>query len=108
MPMTDAVLDGLDAVDWANIKHAYGPASDVPGKLRALLTTNDEKRKAVFSNFVNGIFHQETIYEATGYVIPFLIRMIVAPEIGNKRALLHLLDEMAESCRNGRPDIERN
>ncbi|MEU4276520.1 hypothetical protein [Streptomyces tanashiensis] len=28
-------LAGLDAVDWASHRHAYGPAVDVPGLLRA-------------------------------------------------------------------------
>ena len=31
------MLDGLDAVDWSALAHAYGPAADVPGLLRALL-----------------------------------------------------------------------
>lgn len=32
-----ALLDGLDEVDWGSLHHAYGPATDVPGLLRALV-----------------------------------------------------------------------
>jgi len=26
------MLDGLDEIDWSKLKHAYGPATDVPGQ----------------------------------------------------------------------------
>ncbi|MEU4275940.1 hypothetical protein AB0F57_13630 [Streptomyces tanashiensis] len=30
------LLAGLDDVDWAGLTHAYGPAEDVPARIRAV------------------------------------------------------------------------
>ena len=32
------MLDGLEDVEWGGMSHAYGPADDVPGMIRALLS----------------------------------------------------------------------
>ena len=34
--MAEFSLDGLDQVNWPRLKHAYGPATDVPAMLREL------------------------------------------------------------------------
>ena len=36
------MLEGLNAVAWHEIDHAYGPALDTPGHLRALLSNDPE------------------------------------------------------------------
>ena len=68
-------MEGLDDVPWHELNHAYGSAEDVPGLLRQLKTWPPDKRgegSPLYALFGN-IWHQGTIYQATGYAVPFLI-----------------------------------
>lgn len=69
------MFEGLDQVDWASLKHAYGPANDVPEMLRQLASTDPGKRDAALHAAYGNIFHQGTRYEATPKAIPFLIEI---------------------------------
>ncbi|WP_203711728.1 hypothetical protein [Asanoa siamensis] len=69
------MMDGLSAVDWAALTHAYGSAADVPGMLRDLAGGD---RKAL-DDLYGTIWHQGTVYEATAYAVPFLVEMLAAP-----------------------------
>jgi hypothetical protein len=85
-----ALLDGLDAIDWTQLSHAYGPATDVPDLLRALvdpetapesLRSNAKRAKHtiaehVRSTLLNNVFHQGTVWSATPHVIPFLVEIL--------------------------------
>ena len=57
------MLEGLDLVPWAKLKHAYGEA---PGILRALAAGDAEGLDALFGN----IWHQGTVYPATSHAVP--------------------------------------
>jgi len=73
------VLDGLDDVDWASLTHAYGPATDVPGQLRAL--AGPESAAALEALYGN-IYHQGTTYPASAAAVPFLFELAPArPEV---------------------------
>lgn len=69
-----AILDGLDAIDWESIEHAYGSATDVPPLLRALADGRDLK-KTTYELWGN-VFHQGTRYEASRHVVPFLYEIL--------------------------------
>jgi hypothetical protein len=71
-----SVLQGLDAIQWSELSHAYGSAADVPALLRASLSENPDHRAIAFEILHSSICHQGTIYQATSLVIPFLIRML--------------------------------
>ncbi|HEV7933469.1 MAG TPA: hypothetical protein VGP70_14320 [Actinomadura sp.] len=61
------VLAGLDEIHWAELEHAYGPAEDVPGLLRALRSeSSDERERAVYELYGN-IFHQGSRYQASAH-----------------------------------------
>ena len=57
------MLDGLDAIDWTRLVHAYGSAGDIPGLLRDLLAEGADTRErarwclhgalALYLDFVN-------------------------------------------------------
>ncbi|MEU3643193.1 hypothetical protein AB0E59_07410 [Lentzea sp. NPDC034063] len=83
------MLDGLDDVDWAKLKHAYGPADDVPGQLRDLVSPDESVRTAALDELFGNIFHQGTIYEATPHAVPFLLEAL--PECPEQETLLLLL-----------------
>jgi hypothetical protein len=36
------MLEGLDAIHWAELLHAYGPATDVPDLIRSLLSDDPQ------------------------------------------------------------------
>jgi hypothetical protein len=71
------VLDDLDAIDWASVHGAYGPAGEVPDLVRALAGPDGEtaaKARVLLEGWVN---HQGTTYSASPLVVPFLAELIV-------------------------------
>jgi hypothetical protein len=38
------MLEGLDKIDWKNLGHAYGEATDVPDLIQAFASKNKKKR----------------------------------------------------------------
>ena len=61
----------LGVVDWPSLSHAYGPASDTPCHLRALLA-EDAARVAAYAELNGSIWHQNTVYDATVAAVPIL------------------------------------
>jgi hypothetical protein len=82
------VLQGLDAVPWADLEHAYGSAADVPDLLRKLLDPDPKVRSDTLWTLYGNVFHQGTRYPATAHVIPFLIEMCASPDVPNRGDLL--------------------
>ncbi len=82
------MLQGLDAVPWADLEHAYGSAADVPGLLRKLLDPDPKVRSDVLRTLYGNVFHQGTRYPAASHVIPFLIEMCASPDVPNRGDLL--------------------
>src|SRR5262245_34803952 len=82
------VLQGLDAVPWADLGHAYGSAADVPGLLRKLLDPDPKVRSETLWTLYGNVFHQGTRYRATAHVIPFLIEMCASPQVPDRGDLL--------------------
>jgi hypothetical protein len=87
-------LEGIDRVDWSKIKHCYGPATDVPRHLRALATGDDAARKDAWRALCSSLFHQGSVYEASSYVIPFLIRLAEHPSVPEREQTLGLAGEI--------------
>jgi hypothetical protein len=85
-----SALEGLSAVDWSAVQHAYGPADDVPVLLRALSSDNPEHREFAEFQLCQTIWHQGTVYEATAKVVPFLYALLGA-EGADRSAVLGLL-----------------
>ena len=93
------MLEGLNKINWSQLHHAYGEASDVPILIRQLLS-NDKivVDKAIYELFGN-IHHQRTVYEASAYAVPFLQELLNTPEItrDTKMSIACLLAGMADS-----------
>jgi hypothetical protein len=111
-----ALLDGLDAVDWSRYRHAYGPATDVPGLLRALAhdeAASEELRahaasrgKHVFDTVTwilwGNVYHQGSVWGVTAKVVPFLVELLDADLSAPRREfLLMYLHALARGC----PDV---
>ena len=84
-------LAGLDDVEWAALQHAFGPASDVPGLLRALQSGDREALHELYGN----IWHQGTTYEATAHAVPF-IAALAKSDASLRPELMHLLALIAD------------
>lgn len=70
------MLDGLEDIPWAKLRHAFGSASDVPSLLRSLESPDAQTRDNALTELCNNIWHQGTVYEATPHALPFLIRLL--------------------------------
>ena len=90
--MAEFPLDGLDRVNWARLKHAYGPATDVPAMLRELAGDGDASQ--AFDQLFTSLNHQGSVYSATSAAIPFLIQIL---EDGRRSELVHFLGSVAEA-----------
>jgi hypothetical protein len=96
-PAALLALDGLDAVDWASLSHAYGPAADVPIDLRRLASADPEARREALWQLQGTIYHQGTLYDATPAAIGFLVRIATHPAYPDRCEVLAFLREIAQS-----------
>ena len=89
------MLEGLDDIDWANLEHAYGEASDVPKLIRSLASKDEEERRNALWELYGNIFHQGTRYQATVYTIPFIFELIRDPNVPDKASLIKFTVDLA-------------
>ncbi|TFG17438.1 MAG: HEAT repeat domain-containing protein [Promethearchaeota archaeon] len=89
------MFEGLDDVDWDNLEHAYGKASDVPILLKDLISKDPETRENALWELYGNIYHQGTRYEATVYAIPFIFQVIRAPTTPQKADLIRFTVDLA-------------
>lgn len=82
-------------MNWASVKHAYGPATDVPSNIRNLASQDKEVREKAMYNLCGNIFHQGTRYEATPYAIPFLLELLSVDSVQEKEEIILLLVNLA-------------
>ncbi|MFD5827781.1 hypothetical protein [Lentzea sp. NPDC060358] len=94
-------LEGLDDVPWHALDHAYGPALDTPGHLRALLSGDPE----VVAQAVRDL--DRTVHEEGGFVcpaatavLPFLVEVLPGLAAGPRAAVLDLLGRIADDGEN--------
>jgi len=89
------MLEGLDGIDWQDLSHAYGSATDVPHLIRSLASTHKETREQALYELYGTIWHQGTVYKATAYAVPFLIELLKDEAIEDKDQILGLLSRIA-------------
>ncbi|MBT2232705.1 HEAT repeat domain-containing protein [Nonomuraea sp. NEAU-A123] len=89
------MLASLDMIDWADLTHAYGRATDVPDQIRALRSADPNIRDKALHSLYGSIFHQGTRFEASAYAVPFLLELVADPETPDRVAVLGLLTQLA-------------
>ncbi len=57
----EGVLDGLTDIPWGDLSHAYGPAEDVPGLLRAIASGDAKAADDAVHELFGNIWHQGTV-----------------------------------------------
>jgi hypothetical protein len=85
------VLTGIDEVDWASLRHAYGSAEDVPGLLRGLASTDPAEREVALDGMYGAVHHQGDVYDATIACVPFLFALAGSEEVPDRGGLVELL-----------------
>lgn len=67
----------LDSPKWSELRHAYGPASDVPDLLRQLeaLPESEGKKEPWFSIW-SALAHQGDVYSASFAAVPHVVRVL--------------------------------
>ena len=93
------LLNGLDKIDWPNIRHSHGRATEFPTWIRQLLSDESEVRENAQENLFEYSNHQGSIYEVTPYLVPFLIELVAAEDTPDKAELLYHLASVGKSCR---------
>ncbi|MEU4823024.1 hypothetical protein AB0H37_14210 [Actinomadura sp. NPDC023710] len=104
-------LEGLEAVNWAELHHAYGSAEDVPGRLTALLSADAEERHQAHAQLRGNVYHQGTRWQASRHVVPFLTELADDPATPDRPAVVDLLRAVAlgdrdDTCLPFEPDRE--
>lgn len=89
--------DGIDAIAWGSLNHAYGPATDVPGHLRALYRPDDAVDAA--DALLTRVYHQGGgVFSSAVAALPFVVRAAADPDV---RARLDLLELVACLAHDG-------
>lgn len=94
------LLSGLDAVDWATLNQAYGPAVAVPDLLRGLGSSDATRRSEALEELWGTIWHQGTVYDCTPVVVPFLAEIVQAADVDcrTRAEVALLLAEIASAA----------
>ncbi|KJK56424.1 hypothetical protein [Saccharothrix sp. ST-888] len=90
--------EGLDAVDWAALKHNYGSAEDVPVLLQRCAGPDPEDAGHAAFELLNHLFHQGGwICSAVPATLPFLVRLAARPDVlvPSRRVVLELVSRLA-------------
>ncbi len=101
----------LRQTDWSTLEDAYGPASEAPRQLMALLGDDGAARRAAVKYLNGAILHQRTIWSATAPAARVVAMMLTDPRtttpvggVGDptslplRLVLISFLDGLARSC----------
>lgn len=90
------MLEGLDQIDWgAYGKHIYGPAADIPQKIRDLLADDEITRLTAEDHLVGVQETLGTITTATPMFVPFMIELLRYDKTPSKEEILACLLALA-------------
>ncbi|GAA2115983.1 hypothetical protein [Actinomadura alba] len=85
------LLAGLDNVEWARLRHAYGSAANVPVLIRDLRAGKPDACHELWAC----ICHQGTRYEASVPAVPFILRLAATSDTPDRPAVVELLETLA-------------
>jgi hypothetical protein len=89
------MFETIDTVPWGSMRHAYGAASDVPGMFRKIVASGPDEVEGAVDELMNAVNHQYSIYEATPYVVPFLIEILSSGQEHAKELIIQVIDILA-------------
>jgi hypothetical protein len=93
------VFTGIDEVDWASLRQAYGSAEDVPGLLRGLASADPVARANALDGMYGAVHHQGIVYDSTLACVPFLLALVACEEVADRGGLVELLVSIGQGHR---------
>jgi len=73
----DIEMISLDSPYWSELKHAYGPASDIPALLKQLQSMpSSEADKEPWFSLWSALAHQGDVYSASFAAVPHVIHFL--------------------------------
>ncbi|MEV6836238.1 HEAT repeat domain-containing protein [Streptomyces sp. NPDC051133] len=97
------MFTGIDEVDWASMRHAYGSAQDVPGRLRALASADPAERATALDGMYGAVHHQGRVYDATLACVPFLLSLAAREQVPDRAGIVELLISIGAQGADGDP-----
>lgn len=85
------MFTGMDEVDWASLRHAYGSAEDVPGLLRGLASTDPVERETALDQMYGAVHHQGDVYDSTLACVPFLLALVASAQVADRAGIVELV-----------------
>jgi HEAT repeat protein len=86
-------LDGLDDIPWAQLRHAYGKASDIPGRLRALASNWNMREQ--LDGIEGALFSLDGgICSATTPTLPYLVELVSTPKVRIRADIVEMLGRL--------------
>ena len=86
-------LDGLDDIPWARLRHAYGKASDIPDRLRALASNWNMREQ--LDGIEGALFALEGgIFSATTPTLPYLVELVSTPKVRIRADIVEMLGRL--------------
>ncbi len=92
------MLEDLDRIDWAHLRHSHGMATEFPTWIRQLRSDDAATRQEAQETLFEYSNHQGSIYEVTPYLVPFLIELAAAKDTPDRAALLYHLGNIGRCC----------
>ncbi len=89
------MLEGLDSIRWNELEGADN--NIVPELLKAIASSESDVSSDALSRLSNNVNHQDTLYETSPYVVPFLVELLNSPSIHHKERILRLIGYLAAS-----------
>src|SRR5262245_10440033 len=101
------MLEGLDAIPWAQLTHAFGSAANVAAMLLKLASSDAAEQQQGFDECYVAIWHQGTVYEATVYAMPFLMELAMNRAMSRRAELVGLISALADGGEATRAVVDR-
>ena len=90
-----AKRETIDDIDWGSVHDAFGPATKVPGTLRALASNDPDARSTALRSLFGSIFHQGTRYRSSRHAVPFLIDLATDVSRDDRVQIIGLVGSLA-------------
>jgi hypothetical protein len=99
------MLKGMSRVPWHELKHAYGSARDVPGRLSRVAWGDARTGEEALSDL--GLWLGElAVFDATVAAVPFLWDLAATETVTSRPAVIELLQAILEHSASQR-EIQR-
>jgi hypothetical protein len=89
------IFQDIHNIPWSELKHAYGNADDVPELLMDLVHEDEDARQSALYQLFGNVWHQGTVYEATSYVVPYLVNLLKSSTTPNRDLVAGLFAAIA-------------